>query len=283
MEFPLDTEMVSYSTESDQDMEYKPSPMLVDPIYISSDEDEEMTTYLSGTISEDDNQADDEDSSADDIRSMSVHVEMAMFAPIPIRPTFAQATVTPPSTPRRQLFSREDFNFDMGRGWISEERKNHPIEICRTIVPVADTPESPDTPNRRPDIYRPYDLPGPSKKQENVSFQGTSVNTITGHMEEVRLNHDEKGKFSDCIICGRSYENIMESAVEEYLKRTWMAGEPQNSVDCRRSAFVAGLEAGTFMFVPRGLSQAAACDGNLYTMDTGVTAQKALPGTLPLC
>ena len=140
MEFPLDTEMISYSTESDHDMDYKPSPMLVDPIYISSDEDEEMSSFLSGTISEEDNLADDEGSLADEIRSMSVHVETAMFAPIPIRPTFAQTVVTPPSTPRRQLFSREDFNFDMGRGWFSEERKNHPIELCRTIVPIADTP-----------------------------------------------------------------------------------------------------------------------------------------------
>ena len=140
MEFPLDTEMISYSTESDHDTEYKPSPMLVDPIYISSDEDEEMSSFLSGTISEEDNLADDEGSLASEIRSMSVHVETAMFAPIPIRPTFAQTVVTPPSTPRRQLFTQEDFNFDMGRGWISEERKNHPIGLCRTIIPVVDTP-----------------------------------------------------------------------------------------------------------------------------------------------
>ena len=283
MEFPLDTEMISYSTESDHDVDYKPSPMLVDPIYISSDEDEEMSSFLSGTISEEDNMADDEGSLESEIRSMSVHVETAMFAPIPIRPTFAQTVVTPPSTPRRRLFSREDFNFDMGRGWISEERKNHPIGLCRTIVPVADTPQSPDTPNKRPDIYRPYDLPGPSERRMEPSSQGPNVSTITGHMEKVRLGQEESNQFSDCIICGKSYKEIVETAVQEYLRRTWIEGESRESVDSRRVAFLAGLQAGTFMFVPRGLSQAAACDGNLYTMDTGVSVQKALPGTLPLC
>ena len=59
-------------------------------------------------------------------------------------------------------------------------------------------------------------------------------------------------------------------------------GESLASVDERRKAFLAGMEAGTFMFVPRGLSQAAACDGNLYTMNTGTTIGRALPGTLPL-
>ena len=74
----------------------------------------------------------------------------------------------------------------------------------------------------------------------------------------------------------------MDTAVKEYLQRTKRYGESQDSINERHMAFVAGLEAGTFMFVPRGLSQAAAFDGNLYTMDTGVTSRRALPGTLPL-
>ena len=148
---------------------------------------------------------------------------------------------------------------------------------------MVDTPQSPDTPNRRPDIYRPYDLPGPSERRKESSFQVANVNTITGHMEKVQLGHEGATQLSDCIICGRSYKDIMETAVQEYLKRTWNINEPKESVDSRKAAFMAGLEAGTFMFVPRGLSQAAACDGNLFTMDTGFVVQKALPGTLPLC
>ena len=127
MEIPLNTEMICYSTESDHDIEHKPSPMLVDPIYISSDEDEDMSTYLSGTVSEEEDLADDEDSLADEIQSMSVHVETAMFAPIPVRPAFAQAAVILPSTPRRQRTLRiNGLKFSdrtICRGPVTEGRK----------------------------------------------------------------------------------------------------------------------------------------------------------------
>ena len=102
-------------------------------------------------------------------------------------------------------------------------------------------------------------------------------------MEKVRLNPEERFKLSDCIICGRSYEQIVEDTVQTYLQRTMEEGEAAGSVELRKRAVLAGMEAGTFMFVPRGLSQAAACDGNMYTMNTGTTIGRALPGTLPLC
>ena len=97
-----------------------------------------MFTYTTGSC------ADDEDGLSDELQSMSVNIEHAL--------EYAEAMVTPPSTPRRQLFQKETFNFDMGRGWIADERRNHPIELCREIVPIRDTPASPDTPNRRPEI-----------------------------------------------------------------------------------------------------------------------------------
>ena len=41
-----------------------------------------------------------------------------------------------------------------------------------------------------------------------------------------------------------------------------------------------GMQVGTFLLLPGGVSQAAACDGNIYTIDH--TKPIALPGTLPL-
>ena len=150
----MDVEMDSFVVESSSEGEIKPSPILVDPIYLSSDSEDEMFTYTTGSC------ADDEDGLSDELQSMSVNIERALYTGIPTRPTYAEAIVTPPSTPRRQLFQKETFNLDMGRGWIADERRNHPNELCREIVPIRDTPASPDTPNRRPEIYRPYDLPG---------------------------------------------------------------------------------------------------------------------------
>ena len=92
MNFQFDVDMDSLTATSDSVIEIRPSPMLVDPIYLSSDE-EELSSYTSGLI------ADDEDDIADEIESMAVHVESAMFMPIPTLPTYPQASA-PPSTPR---------------------------------------------------------------------------------------------------------------------------------------------------------------------------------------
>ena len=271
----MDVEMDSFIVETSSEGEIKPSPMLVDPIYLSSDsEEEEMCTFTTGSW------ADDEDGLSDELQSMSVNNEHALYTGIPTRPTYAGAMVTPPPTPRRQLFQPESFNFDMGRGWIGDERKNHPIELCREIVPIRDSPASPDTPNRKPEIFRPYDLPGPSNREEMQRDQ--TVDLVSGHLENIRIAASSaKPMYSDCIVCGKSYGDIVVETVRNYLQRTAVQGESDSDEETRRVAFIAGIEAGTFMFVPRGLSQAAACDGNLYTMNTQTAIGRALPGTLP--
>ena len=212
MSFPMDVEMDSFIVETSSEGEIKPSPMLVDPIYLSSDsEEEEMCTFTTGSW------ADDEDGLSDELQSMSVNIEHALYTGIPTRPTYAGAMVTPPPTPRRQLFQPESFNFDMGRGWIGEERKNHPIEICREIVPIRDSPASPDTPNRKPEIFRPYDLPGPSNREDMQRDQ--TVDLVSGHLENIRIAAPSaKPMYSDCIVCGKSYGDIVDETVRNYLQ-----------------------------------------------------------------
>ena len=131
MDNHLDIEMDSATASTDSVVEIRPSPMLVDPIYLSSDEDE-VSSFTSGLI------ADDEEDLTDEIESMAVHIKSAMFMPIPTLPTYAEAVVTPSNTPRRRLFTQESFNFDMGRGWVNKIRKNHPIELCKSVSPIPD-------------------------------------------------------------------------------------------------------------------------------------------------
>ena len=82
-----------------------------------------------------------------------------------------------------------------------------------------------------------------------------TVDLVTGHLENIDIAGKKTSKYSDCIICSPSYDQIVEETVETYLQRTMEEGESLASVDERRKAFLAGMEAGTFMFVPRGLSQ----------------------------
>ena len=48
----------------------------------------------------------------------------------------------------------------------------------------------------------------------------------------------------------------------------------------RKRAFLDGMAAGTFLLMPGGVSQAAACDGNWYSVAFGY--DRVLPGTIPL-
>ena len=68
---------------------------------------------------------------------------------------------------------------------------------------------------------------------------------------------------------------IQNEAVTDYLRRTAVLGEAADELEARKRAFLEGMQVGTFLLLPGGVSQAAACVGKIYTMPI------ALPGTLP--
>ena len=85
---------------------------------------------------------------------------------------------------------------------------------------------------------------------------------------------------TDCLICGKSVEQIQDEAVIDYLHKTAVRGESQERFNARRLAFLEGMKVGCFMLIPGGASQASACDGNMYSICHDY--QKALPSTIPL-
>ena len=58
--------------------------------------------------------------------------------------------------------------------------------------------------------------------------------------------------------------------------------EPYYVKETRRRAFVEGMHAGTYFLIPRGVSQAAACDGNVYAIPQGAVVTNAISTNLPL-
>ena len=73
---------------------------------------------------------------------------------------------------------------------------------------------------------------------------------------------------------------IQNEAVEDYLCKTPVLRETADQLETQRRAFVKGIRVGTFLLSRGGVSQAAACDGNIYTIDH--TKPIVLTGTLPL-
>ena len=63
-----------------------------------------------------------------------------------------------------------------------------------------------------------------------------------------------------CVICGKSFLVIEEEITVGYLERSHAQGGSCNQRMARRRAFQAGMKAGSFILVPRGVSQATACN-----------------------
>ena len=61
-----------------------------------------------------------------------------------------------------------------------------------------------------------------------------------------------------------------------------MPGETYEQRTARSNAFQAGMNAGSFILVPRGVSQAAACDGVAYQITPENDLNNPGPGVLPI-
>ena len=70
-----------------------------------------------------------------------------------------------------------------------------------------------------------------------------------------------------CLVCGKSYSQVIDETVADYLQHTAQPGETVRDRQIKRQAFIDGLQSSAFIFLPPGVSQAAACDGLVYSVD----------------
>ena len=141
------------------------------------------------------------------------------------------------------------------------------IEICKTLLPVPESPMSPPDHERGPSLDTP--LMQPTVGGFHASF----------HVQNTRPYEIVSNKlYSGCMVCGRSSEAIKKEKVEWYVARSKPRGEPEYITKIRREAYENGLNAGAFLFITPAVSQAAACDGTLIT--TSAENQEIVPGTL---
>ena len=265
------------------------APRRIELVYLSSDEEEEMDAFSTTSVM--DLQLSSEDEEYDDeILMMAQCVEMQLSTPI---------SVPGPSTPktdRPNLLNRPSeckkpnlthspspvpdqsfFSLGRGKGPIRRDdriRNNHPIKLCSGLIPLVDTPMSPP-PEERGHCSSFFDNYGERPESQQ------SLDGITNHFQGMGLSGSGPlVNYSDCLICGKSTMQIQQEAVADYLVKTAIPGETTLQVEARKRAFIEGMQVGTFLLLPGGVSQAAACDGNLYTIDHSLPI--ALPGTLPL-
>ena len=135
-------------------------------------------------------------------------------------------------------------------------RNTHPINICRNLIPQVDTPQSPPFEDRRPD----YGLSAPSC---SYSTDTVSVQSISNHFNGMAVSETPTlVDYSDCVVVGSLVHQIQSEAVNDYSNKTAISGETFAEQKARRRAFLDGMSARRFLLMPRGASQAVACNGN---------------------
>ena len=248
-------------------------------IYISSDDEMECASSAS----------------VDDLESLSDDDEMALLAQcverqldlpstsagIQIPSASGKQEVTRATTPRLAyvpgpMFDAGYFDLRMGRGPTARDsrlRNDHPINLCSQLIPMVDTPMSPPAIDKYPTgdwrITAEATTSSSQRHEGGIHFRGPTAADnpyITG--------------CTDCLVCGKSVEQIQDEAVIDYLHKTAVRGESAEQFNARRLAFLEGMKVGCFMLIPGGVSQASACDGNTYSICHSY--KKAEPFTVPL-
>ena len=168
----------------------------------------------------------------------------------------------------------------MGAGSSGGQRTGSPvISQCGQLRPQIDTPLSPPAHERGP-----YNGPLFLEQQQ----QNDHPLPLSSHTQGISVRmaaycgQPNTALYGDCIVCGRSYEQIKETAVLGYLEATTYRGETYAEQLRKREAYLARMDQGTVLFVPRGVSQAAACDGNYYEILLEGDNTNPPPGVLPI-
>ena len=260
------------------------SALPVSPSYYSSDEDMDVDIQsVSAT------QDDSEDS---DIEVIACYRQIPIQSEGLVAGRKMTVEVTESADEAYPDFPWEDFDsmmqlvdsqadpLDRGAGPSSATQSSSPpIKYCGKLTPIVDSPLSPPPHERGPTYnycdYTTSEQP-PMPLQPNSHIQGLSVRIAS------QCGQPNQALYGDCIVCRRSYEQINETAVLGYLESTTYRGESYNDQQRRRDAYLAGMDQGTVLFIPRGVSQAAACDGNFYQITLEGDNSIPPPGVLPI-
>ena len=156
----------------------------------------------------------------------------------------------------------------------------NPIEF-QQILPTKDTPESPTLSNRgSTSTFRPYDFPNTPTATNNQTVNVT--NSITQKLEEQALHAqlEQKNQSSGCMVCGKSYKQVLEETTADYLQETAEPGRTVRERHLKRQADIARHQSGLIASTPRGVPQAATRDGIKYSINNGKATRKKFP---PFC
>ena len=92
--------------------------------------------------------------------------------------------------------------------------------------------------------------------------------SVTDGLRNLTLHpHPQRNEWvTSCLVCGKSYDQVIEETVADYLDQTAQPGETVRERQIERNAFIDGIQSGVFTFIRPGVLQAVACDGKVYSV-----------------
>ena len=123
----------------------------------------------------------------------------------------------------------------------------HPMELCRQLTPIPESPESPHpSESNQPSTSKTYHL--------------CEISTIAQNLQFSHYVHICKTTIIGCLVCGKPYEQVIDETAADCLCQTAQPHETIRERFLKRRAFIEGFQHGVFTFVPKRVSQAASSD-----------------------
>ena len=229
-----------FTIDEDQEME-------IEPIYLSSDENENESPP-SSPPPQLPNNTPDKNSAITQL--IAAQHEQTSLSGIPTPPY--------PTNPPTSLISDDE---DNGMLTPTDGDRAQFLTYTRHHRSIPDTPQSPTPENCRQSAdFNPTNIP--LHNLPNIVAVSDELRNLTLHPQP----HCTE-TVTSCLICGKSYDQVIAETVAEYLNQTAQPGETVRERQIKRNAFIDGVQSGVFTFIPPGVSQAAACDGMIYSVN----------------
>ena len=223
--------------------------METQPIYLSSDESEIDSLRLSPILQLPNNVPDKYSAITQLIAAQ--HEQMSLSG--------TSASQYPTTSPTSLI--SDDENDDMFTPIIGNpaqffphtpNRLPIPIQLCQQTTPIPQTPESPTPENRgKSDNFRPDDLP--NNQPSSIPLNNpTNITTVSDGLRNMTLHpHPQRNEWvTGWLVCGKSYDQVIEETVADYLNQTAQSGETVRERQIKRNAFIDGVQSGVITFSP---------------------------------
>ena len=229
-----------FTIDDNQEME-------TEPIYLSSDESDNESPP-SSPLPQLPNNTPDKNSAITQLIAAQ-HEQMSLSGI-----SDPQCPITPPTS----LISDDEDN-EMLTSTDGVRAQFSTYTRDRRLIP--DTPQSPTAENCGQSVnFQPTKIP--LHNPPNIVAVSDELRNLTLHPHPHRNE-----TITSCLICGKSYDQVIEETVADYLDQTSQPGETVRERQIKRNAFIDGVQSGVFTFIPPGVSQAAACDGMIYSVN----------------